>query len=253
MSIRWPTVPRPSSVDRALEELDEHAGVALLGGDGVGKTTLAGQVAVRLGETSPLRVIGTATQASVPFGAFGSLVEVAEVGKPAALIRSALDSLLAQADNALIIVDDAHLLDPLSATLVYQLAQQPGVRLIVTARSTSPLPGAVAALWEDGLLGRVDLGPMDGDETAAVLAAVPEPVTDPALYRRSAGNPLHLRLLVESGGSSDRSLTALLDDHLGALPAPVRDVLGYQAVHEPLSRTDLTALTSEAAVAQAEA
>ncbi len=115
-----------------------------------------------LGEKSPVRVIGTATQAGVPFGAFGTLVEVAEVGKPAALIRSALDSLLAQADNAVIVVDDAHLLDPLSATLVYQLAQQPGVRLIVTARSTSPLPGAVAALWEDGLLGRVDVALMDG-------------------------------------------------------------------------------------------
>ena len=167
-------MPRQSSVDRAIEELDGHGGVALLGADGVGKTTLAEQIAEELGEKSPVRVTGTATQAGVPFGAFGALVEVAEVGKPAALIRSALDSLLAQADNAVIVVDDAHLLDPLSATLVYQLAQQPGVRLIVTARSTSPLPGAVAALWEDGLLGRVDMALMSGEETAAVLAALPD-------------------------------------------------------------------------------
>ncbi len=246
-------MPRQSSVDRAIEELDGRGGVALLGADGVGKTTLAEQIAAELGEKSPVRVIGTATQAGVPFGAFGALVEVAEVGKPAALIRSAMDSLLAQADNAVIVVDDAHLLDPLSATLVYQLAQQSGVRLIVTARSTSPLPGAVAALWQDGLLGRVDVALMDGEETAAVLAALPEPITDVQLYRRSAGNPLHLRLLVESAGSSDRSLTALLDDRLGSLAAPVREVLGYLATHEPLSRTDLAALTSEAAVEQAEA
>jgi len=246
-------VPRPSSVDRAIEELDGHGGVALLGADGVGKTTLAEQIAEKLGEKSPVRVVGTATQACVPFGAFGALVQITEVGKPAALIRSALDSLLAQADNAVIVVDDAHLLDPLSATLVYQLAQQPGVRLIVTARSTSQLPGAVAALWEDGLLGRVDVALMSGEETAAVLAALPEPITDVQLYRRSAGNPLHLRLLVESGGSSDRSLSALLDDRLGALAAPVREVLGYLAVQEPMARTDLSALTSEAAVEQAEA
>ena len=246
-------MPRQSSVDRAIEEVDDHGGVALLGADGVGKTTLAEQIADGLGEKSPVRVIGTATQAFVPFGAFGALVEVADVGKPAALIRSAMDSLLAQADNAVIVVDDAHLLDPLSATLVYQLAQQSGVRLIVTARSTSPLPGAVAALWEDGLLGRVDVALMNGEETAAVLAGLPEPITDVQLYRRSAGNPLHLRLLVESAGSADRSLTALLDDRLASLAPPVREVLGYLAVHEPLSRADLVALTSEAAVEQAEA
>ena len=210
-------MPRQPSVDRAIEELDEHGGVALLGADGAGKTTLAQQIAEQLGEKSPMRVIGTATQACVPLGAFGTLVEIADVGKPAALIHSVLDSLLAQADNAVILVDDAHLLDPLSATLVYQLAQQSGVRLIVTARSTSPLPGAVAALWEDGLLGRVDVALMDGEETAAVLAALPEPINDIALYRRSAGNPLHLRLLVESAGSSDRPLMALLDDWLGDL------------------------------------
>ena len=124
----------------------------------------------------------------------------------------------------------------------------------MTARSTcaaARVPSA--ALWEDGLLGRVDVAPMSGEETAAVLAALPEPITDVQLYRRSAGNPLHLRLLVESAGSSDRSLTALLDDRLGGLTAPVREVLGYLAVHEPLSRTDLSALTSEAAVEQAEA
>jgi hypothetical protein len=94
-----------------------HGGVALLGADGTGKTTVAEQIADRLGQKNPIRVIATATQAAVPFGAFGPLLEVTEVGKPAALIRSALNSLLAQADSTLIIVDDAQLLDPLSATL----------------------------------------------------------------------------------------------------------------------------------------
>ncbi len=84
-------MPRQPSVDRAIEELDGHGGVALLGADGVGKTTLARQIAERLGEKSPVRVVGTATRACVPFGAFGSLVQIADVGKPAALIRSALD------------------------------------------------------------------------------------------------------------------------------------------------------------------
>ena len=201
-------MPRQPSVDRAIEELDEHGGVALLGADGAGKTTLAQQIAEKLGEKSPMRVIGTATQACVPLGAFGTLVEIADVGKPAALIHSVLDSLLAQADNAVVLVDDAHLLDPLSATLVYQLAQQSGVRLIVTARSTSPLPGAVAALWEDGLLGRVDMALMSGEETAAVLAALPEPITDIQLYRRSASWAAATTSSTESGASLSRASSA---------------------------------------------
>ncbi|MBI3692605.1 MAG: ATP-binding protein, partial [Mycolicibacterium aromaticivorans] len=113
MPNRWPLVPR-QSCDRAIELLDSHRGLVLVGADGVGKTTLAGQIAERLGQTTPVRVKATATQAAVPFGAFGPLVEVHEVGKPAALIHSALESLLAQADSTLIIVDDAQLLDPLS-------------------------------------------------------------------------------------------------------------------------------------------
>ena len=163
--------PRRQLVDEIAELLAERdaGGIALLGVDGVGKTTLAGQIAERWGQRSGVWVIGTATQSQIPFGAFSSLVNITEVGKPAALIHAALDSLLArnsllaQADDALIIIDDAHLLDPLSATLVYQLAEhlpsaQPSRgRIIVTARSTPPIPTAVAALWEDGLLRRVDV------------------------------------------------------------------------------------------------
>ena len=61
MPIRWPLVPR-QFVDSAIELLDSHSGVALVGADGTGKTTLAEQIADRLGEKNPVRVIATATQ-----------------------------------------------------------------------------------------------------------------------------------------------------------------------------------------------
>ena len=236
---------------------DGRAGVAVLGVDGVGKTTLAAQIAERLGQTDPVRVIGTGTQTEVPFGAFGPLVDITEVGKPAALIHAALDSLLAQTNNALIIVDDAHLLDPLSATLVYQLAQARRGRLIVTARSTPPIPAAIAALWQDGLLERIDLTPLDGAETASLLAgletAASAPVIDAAeMYRRSVGNALHLRLMVQTG-DPERSLPELIDRYLAALPVPAHEVLGYLSVREPLDITDLVALTSAGAVEAAAA
>jgi len=227
-------------------------GVALLGVDGVGKTTLAEQIAERLGQPHPVRVTGTATQSAVPFGAFGPLVDIAEVGKPAALIHAALDSLLAQTDNALIIVDDAHLLDPLSATLVYQLAQANRGRLIVTARSTPPIPAAIAALWQDGLLERIDIPPMDAAETAALIADL-DPSADAAeLYRRSVGNPLHLRLMMQTG-NPDRSLPDLVARYVAGLPTSAREVLAYLGVQEPVAREDLEALTAADAIATATA
>ena len=48
------------------------------------------------------------------------------------------------APRQLFVVDDAHLLDHLSATLVYQLALSGSARLIVTVRADTELPDAVA-------------------------------------------------------------------------------------------------------------
>lgn len=257
----WPVVHR-TALDRILACLAANpAGVALVGNEGVGKTTLAGQAAESLGRGKPVWVVGTAAQSSVPFGAFGSLVEVHDVGKPAALIQSAADSLLAHANSAPIIIDNARLLDPLSATLVYHLAQQAsqgsGSPLIVTVRSVLRVPQVVSALWGDGLLTRCDLIPLDATEAAAVVAAagraegITAPTTDAAtLYRRSAGNPLHLRMLMTTGGSED-VLADAIDHYLGQLPKAARDVLCHLCVFEPLDRADLAALADSTAVEEA--
>jgi hypothetical protein len=255
MSIPWATVPREPVLDEAVGSFDARAGggVALLGVDGVGKTTLAAQIAERMGQPDPVHVIGTATGSEIPFGAFGSLVDIAEVGKPATLIHAALDSLLTQTDTGLIIIDDAHLLDPLSATLLYRLAQlcRPTMsnrgRIIVTARSTPPIPAAVAALWQDGLLERIDVTPLDGAQTAAVLSLAAPSVDAAEFYRRSVGNPLHLRLMVQTG-DPERSLPELVERYLAGLPGPAREVLGYLSVREPLDYADLVALTGVEAV-----
>lgn len=249
MPINWALVPR-RAVDDVLERLNGGAsGVALIGNEGVGKTTLAGQVAEGLGRGEPVWVVGTLAQSSVPFGAFGPLLEIQDAGKPAALLQSAADSLLAHADSAPIIVDNARLLDPLSASLVYRLGQQAAGPLIVTVRSVLRAPQVVSALWNDGLLARVDLRGLDAEETAAVVAA--NGGGDAAkLYRRSAGNALHLRMLLSTGGTED-TLDAAIQRYLGGLTARVREVLGYLCVFEPLSCADLAELAGEAAVEEA--
>jgi hypothetical protein len=237
-------VPR-CALDPLVDTLSaSRGGVALVGNEGVGKTTLAAQAAERLGRGDPLWVIGTFAQSSVPLGAFGPHLDVHESGKPAALIKSASDSILAQVGSRPIIVDNARLLDPLSASVVYHLAQEAATPLIVTVRSVLRIPQVVSALWNDGLLAHVDVIPFDSGETAALVAAAGggDPGT---LYRRSAGNPLHLKMLLATGGT-DETLSSAIDRYLGGLSPQVQQLLGYLCVFEPLPRTDLLALTDEA-------
>jgi len=248
----WPSVPRRAT-DRVGEIIaqERSGGVALVGHEGVGKTTLAARAAERLGLGDPLWVVGTFAQSSVPFGAFGPLLDIHEAGKPAELMSAAAESVMRQANSAPIVIDNARLLDPLSASLVYRLAkeaaaQPSGSRIIVTVRSVLRVPQVVGALWDDGLLERIEVIPMDGAETAAVVAAAGGgDATD--LYRRSTGNPLHLRMLLTTGGTEE-TLSAAIDRYLTGLDAQVRRVLAHLCVFEPLTHPDLVALTGEAAV-----
>lgn len=153
-------------------------GAVILGPDGVGKSTLARVAAERFGRDHPDTLVrwvaGTPTERAVPFGAFSHLVQIADIGKPAALLRAARASL--GGDDLLLVVDDAQHLDMLSATLVYQVARAGAARLIVTARADAA-PDAVAALWTDGLLSRIDIEPPGGTtppaEVDAFLAELP--------------------------------------------------------------------------------
>ena len=250
--------------------------MALVGADGVGKTLVARRAAEKFAAAAPSTVVrwvvGTATERVIPFGAFRALLhnaEIADAGRPAELLRAAHDCLTGDGGEQLFVVDDAHHLDHLSATLVYQLALSGSVRLIVTARADTELPDAVAALWADELLTRIEVEPLDKPTTAAVLeSALGAPLDAAAIdevFGRSRGNPLYLRHLVTDGGlvraedawrcrDDDRlTLPALIDGYLSGLPSPVRRVLDYLAVAEPLRRSDLTALASEDAVDQTEA
>ncbi|BCO33684.1 LuxR family transcriptional regulator [Mycobacterium heckeshornense] len=66
---------------------------------------------------------------------------------------------LEQEKNLVLVVDDAQLLDPLSATLVHQLAVSGVTRLIVVIRSGEAVPDALTALWKEQLLLRLDINP----------------------------------------------------------------------------------------------
>lgn len=167
---------------RAALADDGCAGAVVLGPDGVGKSTLARLAADDYAAAHPdaviRRVTGTPTESAVPFGAFSRLVDVADIGKPAALLRAARESLRASRSDVLI-VDDAHQLDPLSATLVYQLALAGQTRMAVTARADAA-PQPIAALWDDQLLCRIDIesdsATTGSGDIEAYLAELPDDV-----------------------------------------------------------------------------
>jgi GTPase SAR1 family protein len=170
--------------DDALRQLiaalrdPDRAGAVVIGPDGIGKSTLV-RTAVDdfSGEhkNATIRwVTGTPAERVVPFGAFSDLLDVAEIGKPAALLRAARSS-LALGPGDLLMVDDANQLDQLSATLVYQLARAGQTRMVITA-GAGAAPAELAALWTDDLLLRIDLTDTDtsGDrDVDAFLAELP--------------------------------------------------------------------------------
>ncbi|AKN16458.1 AAA family ATPase [Mycobacterium haemophilum DSM 44634] len=233
MPIRWNVPHHAAALEQlnvALGEVSQpgiessrSAGAVVLGPDGVGKSTLARLAAEHFISGHPSTVIrwviGTPTERAVPFGAFSHLVDFpgfgAHIGKPAALLRAARASLSGddRQRDLLLVVDDAHDLDVLSATLVYQLALAGTARMIVTARADAA-PEAIAALWTDGLLQRIDID--------------------------------------APGGVTKSSEPAEVDEFIAELPAPARTVLDYLAVEEPLTLADLTTLAGDGAVGQAE-
>src|SRR6201996_3342441 len=176
MPSAWVTAPPEAVVRDIAAALDDpdHTGVAILGPDGAGKTLLARGAA----SDDARWVIGSATERALPFGAFRALLAgggAGDAARPGELLRAAQDKL---AGKRLFVVVDAHHLDRLSSTLIYQLALSGSARLIVTVRSDAELPEAVRALWDDGLLTRIEVG-HDGATTTQVddyLSGLPTPV-----------------------------------------------------------------------------
>lgn len=167
MPIRWNVPEHSAALHRLTDALDAdegRAGAVVLGPDGCGKSTLARLAAEDRARRHPatrLRwVIGTPAERAVPFGALSHLVRIDDIGKPAALLRAARASLAEEGRDGgdlLLVVDDAHQLDILSATLVYQLALAGAARMIVTGRADGDPPHPIAALWGDELLARIDI------------------------------------------------------------------------------------------------
>jgi hypothetical protein len=158
-------------LSQLIAGVENRSGALLTGAPGSGKTTSARAAYAELAPTFERAawITGTAADAPVPFGAFERLFTVPETGRTVQVLRAARDAL---GSGLLLAVDDAHLLDRLSASLVYQLTVSGAARVIVTAESNQSLPEGISSLVRDRLVVPVSVdapGP-------AVVAHVPEPL-----------------------------------------------------------------------------
>lgn len=262
---------------RFIDAATRRAGLVLAGDAGVGKTRLAREALARATRRGVATrwAAATASARMLPFGAFVPVLG-ALGDDPTQVLRRAGDALLASSGRhgTLLAVDDAHLLDELSAMLLHQLVMQAKATVVITVRSGEPAPDAVTALWKDGHLDRLEVQPLSQPETVALLEAVlggpVDNVGAERLWRLTRGNALYLRQLVDGEVEAGRlaevgglwrwtgtpmlspGLTELIANRMGALPDPVRDVVDVLALGEPLGVSLLARLTDPEAVEQAE-
>jgi DNA-binding CsgD family transcriptional regulator len=190
-------------------------GVVLMGAGGVGKTRLAREVAERFSSAREREVVwvsATRSAGGVPFGAFAHLLPALDargLDRLAVMMlarRAVLD--YASEDAALLVVDDAHLLDDASAALVHQLVMSRRLHVVATVRSGEPAPDAVLALWKDGWLECLDLQPLDrvalGELVARLVGGPVETLAVARMWEQTRGNALFcselVRAAVASGG-----------------------------------------------------
>lgn len=281
MATTWPLTGRAeelSLISGLTRRRDGPAGVVLAGAAGVGKTRLAREALAAAEQRGALTrwAVATASARTLPLGAFAATLGV--VGPdPARLVRQASDALLAGAGKAGVIVgvDDAHLLDELSAMLVHQLALRRAATVVLTLRTGETAPDAVTALWKDGHLARLELQPLSQDESVTLVEATLGGPVDSVAARRlwtiTRGNALYLQQLVDGELESSRlrqvggvwqwsgkpelspGLVELVRARIGELPDAQRDVIEVLAFGEPLGVPLLAGLTDVAALEQVKA
>jgi DNA-binding CsgD family transcriptional regulator len=282
----WPLTGRDQEWNRLarLAQSAAASSVILAGPEGVGKTRLAREYVLLAGKAGRATqwISATRSAATVAFGALSAFVDADQAGSRSVCARphEVARSLLTALDRhdgvgaPTLVVDDAHLLDGASITLVHHLVAIGRCSVVATVRSGDQTPELVTALWKNGLATRIDLDPLDEASIhelfTRALGGQVDPGTVAQLAGRSKGNLLYVRELVlgaVKGGElakedgvwrlfrplvpSER-LVELIETKLAGLSADERNVLEHIAYGEPLDPSEVAALGEPALVATLE-
>lgn len=278
----WRFVGRADELRRLITAATSGTGRGLIfsGTAGIGKSRLLREAVAALptGQYAVWTAAANIATAGLPFGGLAQVLPPDQPAdlSPAGLLRWAVESLHRQAAGQPIVlaIDDAHLLDPSSAALVYLLARSEQSTVLGTLRSGEQVPLPIRALWTDDLVDHAELAPMGVPDSTGLLTEMLGGPISPAsaerLARLSAGNPLLLRDLVNAAQDSGEmtqaygvwrwtgrlrlapSLTDLVDTRMGQLSGEVRTVVELVALGEPIGLQLLLRATNGADVESAE-
>lgn len=264
-----------ASITRALDGT-EPGNVVVAGPPGVGRTRLARE-GLRVAERKGLRAswaAATAATAAVPLGALAHLLPPVDGSvDPLVLLQRAVRALSGAPGERppVLVVDDVHLLDRLSISLLHQLAAGGAVHLLLTVSTSHAQRDPVAPLWKDGVAERLELQPLSREDTESlaeqVLGGSVATRTSEKLWQSSRGNPLVLKEILAEGSRAGllRSRAGLwhwdgpvqLSERLveitlavlGDLDPVESRVLEVVAVAEPVSLDQVVRLGTPEAVA----
>jgi DNA-binding CsgD family transcriptional regulator len=277
--LSWPLIGRSEetgAIEAAILASDA-SGIVVYGAAGVGKSRLARE-ALSAAESRGCecrRAAGTSSARAIPLGAFTAWAP-SGVTDTVQLLRGVIESLTAASSGTTVVVcvDDVHLLDDLSIFVVHQIVQRGAAKVILTIRDGEPIAAALREIWTVGQLERLDLQPLSLEETTTLLSATLDGSVDPdaaqRLWKLTRGNVLYLRNIVEQEVADGRivqrhgywrwlgepvmppGLVELIESRIGALPAPVGDVVDAVAVGEPIELAALRRIADLAAVEEAD-
>src|SRR3984885_2044224 len=203
----WPIVGRERELDAiaVARATPGCRGVVVMADAGVGKSRVAreAQAAAERDGAFTTWVQGTRSAAALPLGAVAELVpDQSRSDDLVSLLRGCGEELSARAAGRPVVlgVDDAQLLDPVSAALVLHLATSASAFILATVRAGEPCPDAVVSLWKDDIASRLELRALgDEDVRTLVETVLGDPVEETALdwiTEVSRGNALYVRELV---------------------------------------------------------
>jgi len=202
----WPLMRRTAYVDRVVAGVTATPARShlLRGASGIGKTTVAAQVSSVLHQQGRrvVPVVALAELRDVPLAALAPLL-----GSPRlagddvdARVQELVRLVGAAPGDYVLVIDDAPLLDDVSASVVYQLLRVFGVPAVLTARDEHPLTGPIARLVHEDLVTVVGIAPLTSEEVAQLVEAhLREPLRPDSaleLHATTEGNPLFLRELL---------------------------------------------------------
>ena len=208
---RWPLVGREPELAMLADVRRQRTSAVIAGEPGVGKTRLV-QTAVAAARADgwPTEwAVASVSASSIPFAALAGFLPMDVVGADREMLLQGMVASLRERrgrEQLLIAVDDAHLLDDASSTLVGLLAVSETISVVITLRSNVAVPDAIAAIPKDHGNLRIDLQPLSAVEVATVLEHALDGRVDSStihmLSDRAAGNLLFLRDIVIGGLSS---------------------------------------------------